>query len=320
MSETRVVRVLRKWQEAEDIFGFELGPADDEALPPFSAGSHIDVHLPGGMVRQYSLCNHVTRGNLYEIGVLRENASRGGSRVLCDDIVEGDVLAISEPRNHFQLYHSAERSLLFAGGIGITPILCMAERLASAGRMFEMHYCTRTQAKTAYLARIRSSGFADKVSFHFDDAGCDQALDLASALAPSSSTAHLYVCGPAGFLNAVRSHAQQAGWPEGNIHFEYFAAPARVNAESGSFEVVAASSGKAIQVGAEESVVAALQRHGIEIPVSCEQGVCGMCLTRVLEGEPDHRDYFLSDGERALNDQFTPCCSRSKSPRLVLDI
>ncbi|MFN3985585.1 MAG: PDR/VanB family oxidoreductase [Rhodocyclaceae bacterium] len=315
----RSVRIARKTVEALDICSFELVDPAGEALPPFSAGSHIDVHLPGGMVRQYSLCNDPRESHRYLIAVLRDAQSRGGS-VAMHALEVGQILQISDPKNHFPLVHDGRHSVLLAGGIGITPILCMAERLANIGASFELHYCTRSRERTAFYDRIRGSVFAAKVHFHFDDDPAGQKFHLGSLRAKPTAGTDLYVCGPTGFMDAMLGAAHQAGWPEARLHREYFAAAAVDTSHDGSFEVQIASTGAVIRVAADQAVVTALAMHGIEVPVSCEQGVCGTCLTRVLEGTPDHRDVFLTPAEQAKGDQFTPCCSRAKSARLVLDL
>jgi vanillate O-demethylase ferredoxin subunit len=317
---TRLVRVAAKVMEAHDICSFELVATDSHALPPFSAGAHIDIHIPGGIVRQYSLCNDPAETHRYLIGVLRDPASRGGSKVLHDVVTEGDVLQISMPKNHFPLAHEAKKSLLLAGGIGITPILCMAERLAIIGGDFDMHYCTRSAERTAFRKRIGKSAFADRVSFHFDDGGAEQKLDLKALLAEPEPGVHLYVCGPKGFMDATLGIARAQGWPEQQLHYEFFSAEVVKSDSDASFEVRLASSGRSVRVAPDQTVVQALAAAGVEVPVSCEQGVCGTCLTRVLEGTPDHRDMYLTAGEQVANDQFLPCCSRSKSPLLVLDL
>jgi vanillate O-demethylase ferredoxin subunit len=314
------VIVTRKTREAEGIYSFELARADGSALVPFSAGSHIDVHLPSGLIRQYSLCNSPDEQHRYQIGVLLDPATRGGSEAM-HALEEGSRVQISEPRNLFALAHGASRSLLFAGGIGVTPILCMAERLAQISAPFQLHYCARSAASVAFAERIRTSSFAGQAHLHFDDQPQTR-LDAAAALAGYRAGDHLYVCGPGGFMAFVLEQARQAGWPEESLHREYFAAqPASANElEAGSFEVVLASSGRALLVPADRTVAEVLVESGIDLPLSCEAGICGTCLTRVLEGEPEHRDMFLTPAEQALNDQFTPCCSRSRSPRLVLDL
>ncbi len=317
---TLSVRVARKVIEATDIATFELVEASGAALPPFAAGAHIDVHLPNGLVRQYSLCNDSAESHRYLIGVLRDPASRGGSAAMHDRVHEGERLQISAPKNHFPLVHEARRSLLLAGGIGVTPLLCMAERLATSGADFSMHYCTRARDRTAFHDRITASTFAARVHFHFDDGPAAQQFDLAATLAQPEPGLHLYVCGPKGFMDAVLQRARARGWPEAQLHYEFFAAEVGPAADDAAFEVVLASSGRSVRVAKEQTVVAALAAAGVEIPTSCEQGVCGTCLTRVLEGEPDHKDAYLTPEEQAANDQFLPCCSRAKSARLVLDL
>ncbi|HEX7435813.1 MAG TPA: PDR/VanB family oxidoreductase [Caldimonas sp.] len=314
------VRVARKTVEAEDIAGFELAAADGGTLPSFAAGAHIDVHLPGGLQRQYSLCNAPGETHRYCIGVLRDPASRGGSVAMHELVHEGTRLAIGAPKNHFALHEDAARSLLFAGGIGVTPILAMAERLSATDAEFEMHYCTRSPARTAYAQRLRDSRFADRVHFHFDDGPPQQKLDLAQRLRAPKPDTRLYVCGPSGFLDAVRATARDCGWSDAQIHFEYFSGVAPHSAEDRSFDVVINSSGKVIRVAAAQTITEALAEHGVFVPVSCQQGVCGTCLTRVIEGAIDHKDLYLSPEERAANDQFLPCCSRAAGSRLVLDL
>lgn len=313
------VKVLRKTEEAEGIASFELARPDGAPLPAFSAGSHIDVQVPGGFVRQYSLCNDDAESHRYRIAVLRDPGSRGGSMSMHDALKEGDFVTISEPRNHFPLVH-AERSLLLAGGIGVTPLLCMAQRLAAIDADFALHYCTRSPSRTAFRHEIAQSKFADRVRFHFDDGPADQKLDLVAELGTPRPGTHVYVCGPSGFIDFAVSTAKALGWPADQIHLEYFGAAPQDTSGDKPFEVKLASSGKIIRVAADQSVVQALAAQGVEVMTSCEQGVCGTCLTRVLEGECEHRDMYLTDEEKAKNDQFTPCCSRARSPVLVLDL
>lgn len=311
--------VVSRHDEARDICSYELASADGSPLPDFSAGAHIDVHLPGGLVRQYSLCNHPEERHRYLIGVLRDPGSRGGSQAMHEQIHPGTRLRISEPRNLFALARDARRSLLFAGGIGITPILCMAERLAHSGADFELHYCARSREHAAFVQRLHNASFADRVFLHFDQEP-ETALDAAQVLAAPGSDVHLYVCGPGGFMQHVLDTARAAGWEEPCLHREYFAAAPVDTRADGSFSVKLGSTGQVFEVPPDKSVVQVLESHGIGIGVSCEQGICGTCLTRVLEGVPEHRDLFLSEDEQARNDQFTPCCSRSKTPLLVLDL
>lgn len=310
--------VTKKILAADDIFSFHLVRADGASLPEFSAGAHIDVQLPNGLVRQYSIHSSPEDTLRYEIAVLLDPSSRGGSRAMHELLHEGTRVIISEPRNLFPLTPDAKRSLLFAGGIGVTPILCMAQRLNKLGSSFEMHYCSRSRSRAAFVDRIQASGFAEAVTCYYDDEG--EKFNSKSVLGSYIAGDHLYVCGPTGFLEFVLSEARALGWPEESLHREYFAAPIQKPSQGNTFEIRLASSGQYFVIPAESTVAEVLLEAGIDIPLSCEQGVCGTCLTRVLEGEPDHRDMFLTKEERAKNNQFTPCCSRSKSPVLVLDL
>ncbi len=315
------VRVARKTVEAEGVAGFRLVPASGERLPAFTPGAHIDVALPGGLVRQYSLCNtSALDDGHYEIGVLRDAASRGGSRAMHDAVHEGSVLQISPPRNLFALDESATQSLLLAGGIGVTPLLSMAQRLAALGADFALHCCSRSAARTPYRRRLQDSAFADQVFFHHDDGPPAQHIDLAATLGSPAPGKHAYVCGPAGFLEAVRTTARALHWADAQVHFESFSGAATPAGGQGSFEVELHRSRRVVHIPATMTVLDALAAEGVEIPVSCAQGVCGTCLTRVLAGEVAHHDLYLTPAEQAANDCFLPCCSRAISPRLVLDL
>ena len=312
------VTVAERESVAEGVASFELRRADGGPLPAFGAGAHIDVELPNGMVRQYSLCNDPGERGRYLIGVLLEAAGRGGSRSAHAQLLRGSRLRISAPRNHFALV-PARHSLLIAGGIGVTPILSMAEQLARADASFELHYCSRSPARTAFVPRLRAAPYAAQVHFHFDDGDAAQRFDARAVLAQAADTTHLSVCGPKGFMDHVILTARALGWSEGHIHYEYFAGAAVDTTTDRAFEVQMAGSGEVVPVAAGQSVVQALAAHGIDVPVSCEQGVCGTCVMRVVRGEPEHRDMYFSAAEHAANDCFTPCCSRSKSARLVID-
>ena len=312
------LKLIRKFPLATDICGFEFADPEERALPAFSAGAHVDVHLGPGLIRQYSLCNNPQDRHRYVVGVLRDPKSRGGS-VAMHALAEGAELEIGEPKNHFPLAAEAGHSLLIAGGIGITPLLCMAERLAHLGASFELHYCTRSPDRTAFRDRLAQPDLAAHSCVYFDSEG--DRLDFGTLLAAPASATHLYVCGPGGFIDLVLDRARAAGWDESRLHREYFAAPsAPAGGEDRPFQVKLASSGLVVDVEPGQKVVHALAANGVTILTSCEEGVCGTCLTRVLEGEPDHRDVYLTDEEKAANDQFLPCCSRSRTPLLVLDL
>ena len=321
------LKVIAKTDEALDIVSFELADPEGRNLPPFSAGAHIDVEVGDGLIRQYSLCNHPREQHRYLIAVLKVPDSRGGSAGMHERFHEGSFVNISEPKNNFPLAASARKSLLFAGGIGITPILCMAERLAQTGADFELHYSARSAERMAFTRRIMGSSFVNKVRFHLGDGPADQKLDVKAALGKKGlfggvpRDVHVYACGPAGFMDWVLKTARDNKWPDEQLHREYFSSAALpADATSSEFEVQIASTGQTYLIPANLPITKALRLHGIEIPTSCEEGICGTCLTRVLEGVPDHRDLVLSAKDKARNDQMTPCCSRSKSPRLVLDL
>lgn len=317
---TMTLRVARRRVEAEGIVSFELANPDGRDLPAFSAGAHIDVHAPSGQVRQYSLCNAPDERSRYQIAVLRDAQSRGGSASIHDAVQEGDELRVSIPRNHFPLAQGGAKHLLLAGGIGVTPLLSMAQQLERAGEDFELHYCARSRSRAAFVERLANAHWAARVRYHFDDEHERQRLQLDSLMKAASPHTHLYVCGPQGFMNAVLAAARANGWPEDRLHYEFFCAPAVDTSSDAAFEVCIASTGQTVRVPADRTVTQALADAGVEVPVSCEQGICGTCVTRVLDGEPDHRDLFLSPDEQARNDRFLPCCSRSKSKRLVLDL
>src|SRR5213595_3861478 len=217
------VKVVGKTSEAEDIASFELASIDGAPLPRFSAGAHIDVEIGDGLVRQYSLCNPPNETHRYVIAVLRDANSRGGSLAMHDHIAPGRGLVISEPKNHFPLV-PAQRSLLFAGGIGVTPLLAMAEFLAQSGQDFELHSSARSPERPAFRERIAQSAFAERVQFHFDSGSDDQKLDLARLLARPDPGIHLYVCGPGGYIAHVLDSARALGWLDAQLHVEYFGA------------------------------------------------------------------------------------------------
>ncbi|WP_321814748.1 MULTISPECIES: PDR/VanB family oxidoreductase [unclassified Paraburkholderia] len=314
------VTVSRKWQEAQDIYGFEFTHADGNALPPFSAGAHIDVHLPDGLIRQYSLCNDPGSTHHYRIAVLRDANGRGGSRAIHDKVNQGDTIRISAPRNHFALAHAAPHHLLIAGGIGITPILCMAEHLIRAGEKFDLHYCARSRERAAFVEPVTASPFGNRTALYFDDETHAPRFDIAATLANAPAESHLYVCGPRGFMDAVLAEARRQQWDETRLHYEFFGGIVEQSSADAAFQVRIASSGATIDVPTGCTVIEALAANGVDVLTSCEQGVCGTCITRVIEGRPDHRDAYLTDEEKAAGDQFLPCCSRSHTPLLVLDL
>lgn len=312
------LKVHKRQEQGQDVVVLELIDSTGVMLPVFEAGAHIDVHLQSGLVRQYSLCGNPAERSVYRLGVLKDPASRGGSLAVHEQLHEGQVVQASFPRNLFRLAVDARRSILFGGGIGITPMLAMAYALQSTRSPFELHYCASSRTRSAFLDELKNADFADCVNTHFSDEEQQQKLDLALVLGQPQDGVHLYVCGPAGFMDWIITNALEAGYLQSQIHREYF--QVEVDSSGTGFEVVAARSGKTVRVEQGQSIVEALGTVGIRIEVSCEQGVCGTCLCDVLEGEPDHRDVYLTDDEREANDQILVCCSRAKSKKLVLDV
>jgi len=307
--------VIRRDDQTDEIAVFELAAADGSPLPTFEAGAHIDVVVGPELIRQYSLSN-APGEKVYRLGILNDPNSRGGSRQIHESFQEGMAVQVSSPRNHFPLEMGAEHSLLIGGGIGITPMIAMAYALKAAGKSFELHYCSRSESKAAFLDELRRE-FGDRLVLHFDDTGEASRIDP-KALAEARPEAHLYVCGPSGFMDWVIAQGKAAGLPEHQIHFEYFNAEVDISGEA--FEVYAEASDVTVQVGPNESIANALKAAGVKVQMSCEEGVCGTCICDVIEGIPDHRDHFLTDEEKEDNDQIALCCSRAKSARLVVDI
>lgn len=310
--------VAERMEDRGHIVRLTLAPAQGGELPPFEAGSHLDIRVRGEGVdlwRQYSLSGDPRERGAYRLGILKDPASRGGSLTLHALALPGAVIEASAPRNHFALAEDAPRSILLAGGIGVTPMLAMAYRLHALGREFELHYCTRSHAVTAFLDEIEAAPFRDRVLFHHDDEGT---LYDPATLPAAGERAHLYVCGPQGFMDWLIGAAERAGYPSERIHREYFSADVELSGDS--FEVEARASGVTVTVGPDETIAKALERVGIEVDVKCEEGVCGTCLTTVIEGVPDHRDVFLTPEEKSENAEMTVCCSRALSRKLVLDI
>ncbi|WP_375462919.1 Rieske 2Fe-2S domain-containing protein [uncultured Methylobacterium sp.] len=309
------VQVARRWAAAEGVAGFELRPIDG-LLPAPQPGAHIDVHLPNGLVRPYSLVNGPGETAAYVIGVKRAAASRGGSQCLHEAVRAGDVLAISEPRNNFPLRRDAVRTLLVAGGIGITPLLAMAQTLVHGGHACELHHFASGPEGLAFPERLAALGDA-----HIPHLGLDPeetAARLAALLAAYRPGLHVYLCGPPPMLEAARSIAARAGWPEAAVHAEYFENTTRLDAGT-SFEVALARSALTLTVPAGRTILDVVRAHGIDLPSSCEQGACGTCRATLIAGEPDHRDVYLSAAERAEGAIIT-CVSRARSGRLVLDL
>lgn len=313
------VRVKRISYEVDGINSYELVSAAGRDLDPFTAGGHIDLHLPNGMIRSYSLVNDQGERHRYVIAINKEPAGRGGSRLLHDNLRVGDLVSVSRPRNNFALCEQAEHSILIAGGIGITPLLSMSRRLDALGSSCELFYAARARRAAAFLDEIEVLGSKGvlKVHLDFDDERSGRMFDLSAIVDRAPAQAHLYCCGPQPMLEAFEAATKER--PAGQVHVEYFQAR-EAPAIEGGFDVRLARSNRTIVVKAGKTILDTLLDAGIAANHACSEGVCGTCETRVLEGIPDHRDQFLSKDEQASNRTMMICCSGSRSGTLVLDL
>ena len=306
--------------EARDIYSFELTAPDFGDLPAFEAGAHIDVHLPGGLIRSYSLSSDPANRRGWVLGILREGKGRGGSRTMHDKLRVGDRLTVGPVRNAFALSPHAAHTILLAGGIGITPLKAMAHTLQAQGQSYELHYCAKTPAHAAFVDELKTLIPEGRLHFHYDGGDPTQGLDIAQLLSDIKPDTHVYYCGPSGFMTACRDAC--AHWPSDSVHFEHFkvpkSAPATEQIADGSFEVHLLRSGQTIVVKSDESIVRAIEMAGHRIMTSCLSGLCGSCKVDYVDGEVDHRDYILTDEEKTRC--LTTCVSRAKSKSLSLDI
>lgn len=319
--ETLALRTRQITNEASGINTFEFVDPQGRELPQFAAGSHIDVHIPNGFVRQYSLCNDPRERHRYVIGVLNDPQSSGGSKAMHDKVRAGDPITVSKPRNNFPIVADAQRHLLLAGGIGVTPMMSIIEQLDADGRDFELHYCTRSAEQTAFQDRLERYVRNKSVINHYDGGDPANGLDINALLRDHRPGTHLYYCGPAGFMQAIKHSA--AHWPEDAVHFEYFRPPQEsiittVAMNDDFFQIRLISSGASYYVTAGESIVDVLRDNGHDVDTSCEAGTCGTCKTRYLEGAPIHNDYVLTRSEQ--KQWVMICCARSTTSTLVLDL
>ncbi|BCH25465.1 vanillate O-demethylase oxidoreductase [Mesorhizobium sp. L-8-3] len=303
---------------AEDIVCVELSPANGGRFPPFSAGSHVDVFIDERTIRQYSISNDPSDCSYYRLAIQKEPQSRGGSKAIHESFRAGDIIRIGEPRNHFCLAEDDVKVVLVAGGIGVTPILSMAYRLTAKGTDFAFHLCVRSRERAAFVDEISTSPFAARFELHLDDGGPQQRFNPDNAFADLTQTSAVYVCGPRGFMEFVTGAARRSGIRPERIHTESFVSAA-VDGEE-EFEVVTARTGKVLLVRHNKSIAETLEEAGICPILSCEQGICGTCLTKVISGEVDHRDTFQTNAEKIGNSMIAICCSRARSKQLVLDI
>lgn len=315
----RTVRVAAATPVAEGVLELRLVATDDRPLPAWEPGAHLDVETPAG-IRQYSLCGPIA-DDAYTVAVLREENGRGGSKSVHETISTDAELRVSSPKNHFALVPDADRYLLIAGGIGITPIKAMVQHLAAQGNEWELHYGGRSLASMAYREQLQELG-GDLVAIHPQDT--HGLLDLAGILAEADSGTVVYCCGPTPLLDAVAVAVENS--PARELHVERFAAPSTTpvdaDAEQGeeTFIVELAATGGEVEVGPDQSIMAAVRARGIDVLSSCEDGYCGTCETRVLGGIPLHRDTVLTPSEQDSNETMMICVGRSCSKRLILDL
>ncbi len=284
-------------------------------LPAADAGAHISLELPNGLSRQYSLVHAGTQLGKYVVGVKRAPDSRGGSIFIHDKLRVGDIVDVAPPLNNFPLVEDAAHSVLFAGGIGTTPICCMADRLSHLGKKPKIYAAFRNREEQLLGPQLEQYGHA---TFHFDDEA-GHVLPIADLIAASPRDAHLYCCGPLPMIDAFLEATRADGRAEECIHVEYFEA-AEESATVGGYSVVLARSGLTLQVPPGSSILNVVQAAGVTVSARCEEGVCGACETRVIEGIPDHRDSILSPKERKANETMMICCSGALSDHLVLDL
>ncbi|WP_417586955.1 PDR/VanB family oxidoreductase [Pararhodobacter oceanensis] len=314
------VRIRKIRAETSEIRSFELEAVNGQLLPPFQAGAHISVTPFPGVTRHYSLVNDPADRSRYLIGVKRELSGRGGSSAMHTQLQEGGTVRIGTPRNNFALRPEGEgRRLLLAGGIGVTPLLSMAQMLASEGQEFELHYFARSNAEVAFRDLILESDWSHRVAYHY---GLGPPLLTEVLQDILSGGGHsVYLCGPNPFMDVVRHCAETTGWSDDKIILEHFSAEVPVlTPGEGEFVVRLAKSGIELVIPSDRTIIEVMREAGVEIKTSCEQGVCGTCISEVVEGEVEHHDLFLSPEEQDSGRLIMPCVSRCTSRLLVLNI
>ena len=315
-AQTMTLQVTRKDEIARGIDLFELRRPDGGELPEFTAGSHVAIKVPNGLIRKYSLCNDPAERDRYQIAVKREESGRGGSLSLIENTKVGDTLIVAPPVNDFELARNAQAFLFIAGGIGITPIMSMMRALnAIDGKQYKLYYCTRSPEFTAFRDELSAPPFQGKVIFHHDEGDPARSIDLWPIVEERKNRAHLYCCGPRPLMQAVRD--MTGHWSSAAIHMEAFSEAETRKPDDKPFNVTLAKSGETFEVPVGTTILEAMRTRGHQVPSSCESGTCGTCRTKLLAGEADHRDLVLAEHERA--DQIMICVSRAKSSDLVID-
>jgi phthalate 4,5-dioxygenase reductase subunit len=312
---TMPLRVTRNDEIADGIHLLEFRDPGGKDLPGFSAGAHIAVRVPNGLVRKYSLCNDPAEHERYQIAVKRESNGRGGSCSLIDSVKTGDELMVTAPVNDFGLPPRAQDFLFIAGGIGVTPMMAMIHETLAQGKRFRLYYCSRSPESTAFRAELGEPRFKDMVTIHYDQGDPSRSLDLRSILAERRNREHLYCCGPRPLMEAVRAMTDH--WSPTAVHFEAFSEAETHKADDKPFKVKLARSGKVLDVPTDKTILEVLRQHGLDVPSSCETGTCGSCRTKLLAGEADHRDLVLAEHER--KDTIMICVSRARSEEITID-
>jgi ferredoxin-NADP reductase len=317
-AQTLSVEVRAIEQVTPLIKHFTLAAPDGAALPAFSGGSHIIVVMKGATRvhrNPYSLLSSPRELDSYQIGVRRMEESRGGSHFMHDAVTVGSRLEIAHPVNLFALDKIARKHVLIAGGIGITPFMAMLEDLHGGAVPYELHYSVRAPEHAAFLERLEQR-FERQLRMYYDSEG--DVIDFEGLLSQQPLGTHVYVCGPAAMISRVIATAQHCGWPDSHIHSEQFSAPPTGQA----FDVFLARSKLAVHVPPDQSLMESIEAAGVEVPYLCRGGVCGFCLTKVLEldGELVHNDHYLSEADRAKGKSIMPCVSRARCRHLVLDL
>lgn len=310
------LRVTRAEPIANGIHLFEFRRPEGGPLPEFTAGAHIGITVPNGLVRKFSLCSDPAIRDSYQVAVKREGSGRGGSISLIDDTKVGDELTVSAPVNDFGLPRNAQNFVFIAGGIGVTPMISMIHELrANPARKFRLYYLSRSADTTAFKDELANGTFNGDITIHYDEGDPARSLDLRPLLKERINREHLYCCGPRPLMEAVRE--MTAHWSPMAVHFEAFSEAETRRPDDKPFTVTLARSGTKIEVPVGVTILEAMRAAGYEVPSSCETGTCGTCKVKVLSGEPDHRDLFLAPQDKAENIMI--CVSRAKTPELVLD-
>lgn len=311
-------RLSKVEQMSAGVTKYEFAAWEGGDLPEWTAGAHLDVVVTPEFLRQYSMSGDPADRGTYQIGVLREEGGRGGSKMLHRIFTEGRRVFLSKPINHFELVEDATRSFLMGGGIGITPMIAFAHRLHALGRDFELHYSIRSRAEAGYLDDLAAMPWADRVQVHVSQEG--GRADLDAVLSGYRDGWHVYTCGPERFMSGVIAAAERQGFPEAARHLEYFAVPEQPDYQNHPFRIRLARSGRDLQVAADQTISDVLLANGIAVDVKCADGICGVCKCGLVEGAVEHRDFVLSKAQRAT--QIVTCQSRAATPggQIVLDL